>query len=378
MIYLDNAATTMQKPPGVAEAVAHAVGALGNSARGAHGGSLDAARTIYTARELIAALFHCPRPDHVIFTSNVTEALNIAIYGLIGEGDHVVTTALEHNSVLRPLFRLREERHIRLDIVPADRQGRLDYDELERRTRPDTRAVVCTHASNLTGTPVDAARVAAAAHRNGAYLILDTAQTAGTRPLDMLALGADVLCFTGHKGLMGPQGTGGMCVREGVPIRPLIVGGTGVQTYRRAQPEELPVRLEAGTRNGPGIAGLSAAVQWLQSTGLEHIAAREAALTRRFLDAVRGIPGLTLYGAHEADSAAIVALDLDGWDPGELADALYTDHDIAVRAGAHCAPLMHEALGTRGRGAVRFSFSYFTSEEDIDAAVRALDTLARE
>jgi len=376
MIYLDNAATTLRKPPQVAEAVLRAMNTLGNSARGAHEGAMDASHTIYAAREKLASLLGCPRADHVVFTGNVTEALNTAINGLLEPGDRAVSTVLEHNSVLRPLYGLERERGIDLAFAGADRQGRLDYEELERLVTPGTRLVVCTHASNLTGNVTDIRRVSEIAHNAGALLVVDAAQTAGTRPIDMKNLGADVLCFTGHKGLLGPQGTGGMCIRPGVEIRPLKSGGTGVQTYLRQQPPQYPARLEAGTLNGHGIAGLSAAVDWLGETGLERIEKREAALTRRFYEGVRDIPGVTVYGDFCGEHAAIVALNIGNCGSGEIADILAEDYGIAVRAGAHCAPRMHEALGTREQGAVRFSFSWFTTEEEIDAAITAVTEIA--
>lgn len=378
MIYLDNAATTMKKPPQVAEAMVAALNTLGNSARGAHRGALDASHTVYGARVRIARLLGCPRPDHVVFTANVTEALNVAINGLLEPGDHVVTTVLEHNSVLRPLYRLETERGIHLDFVGADHLGNPDYDAFQRLIRPETRLVVCTHASNLTGNLVDIRRVADTAHDRGALLVVDAAQTAGTRPVDMMDFGADVLCFTGHKGLMGPQGTGGLCIRPGVEIRPLKVGGTGVQTYSRAQPSQLPVHLEAGTLNGHGLAGLAAAVDYLNEVGLEQIEAHEAALTRQFYEGVRSIPGITVYGDFSGDRAAIVTLNIRDYDSGAVSDALAEDYGIATRAGAHCAPRMHEALGTKEQGAVRFSFSWFTTEEEIDVAIRAVAELAAE
>ena len=377
MIYLDNAATTLRKPPQVGEAVLNALNSLGNSARGAHEGSLGAARTIYDVRVKLAALFHCPRPDHVIFTSNVTEALNTAICGLVGPGGRVISTDWEHNSVLRPLYRLEREQGVQLDFVPADRQGRLDMSAFERLLRPDTAAIVCTHASNLTGDVMDAAAVGRLARAHSIPLIVDAAQTAGTRPVDMQALGAGILCFTGHKGLMGPQGTGGMCVRPGVTLRPLKVGGTGVHSYSRTQPEQFPECLEAGTLNGHGIAGLSAAVDFLNGTGLERIQAREKALTHRFYEGVKSIPDLIVYGDFSGDHGPIVALNIGDEDSGRIADALSEDYGIAVRAGAHCAPRLHEALGTREQGAVRFSFSWFNTEEEVDAAIRAVDGLAR-
>ena len=377
MIYLDNAATTLRKPPQVGEAMLNALNSLGNSARGAHGRSLGAARTIYGARAKLAALFNCPRPDHVIFTSNVTEALNIAICGLVEPGGHVISTDWEHNSVLRPLYRLEREHGVRLDFVPADRQGRLDMGAFERLLRPDTSAIVCTHASNLTGDVMDVSAVGRLARAHGVPLVVDAAQTAGTGPVDMQALGAGVLCFTGHKGLMGPQGTGGMCVRPGVALRPLKVGGTGVHSYSKAQPEQFPECLEAGTLNGHGIAGLSAALDFLNETGLERIQAREAALTRRFYDGVKSIPNVTVYGDFSGDHSPIVALNIGGEDSGRVADTLDQDYGIAVRPGAHCAPRLHQALGTREQGAVRFSFSWFNTEEEVDAAIRAVDELAR-
>lgn len=377
MIYLDNAATTLKKPPQVAEAVLRAMRTLGNSSRGTHEGALDAAHTVYGARVKLAKFFNCPRPDHVVFTGNITESLNIALCGLLEPGDHALSTDLEHNSVLRPLYRLSAERGIAADFVPADRRGNIDYADFERLIRPNTRLIVCTHASNLTGNLIDIRRVGEIAHAHGALLVADTAQTAGTRPVDMERLGIDVLCFTGHKGLMGPQGTGGLCIREGVGIRPFKVGGTGVQTYSVTQPEQYPTRLEAGTLNGHGIAGLSAAVDSLREIGLGAIQEREAALTRRFYEAVRSIPGVTVYGDFSGDRAAIVALNVRDYDSGAVSDALSEEYGIATRPGAHCAPRLHEALGTKDRGAVRFSFSYYTTEEELDAAVRALRDIAR-
>ena len=376
MIYLDNAATTMRKPPQVGEAVLHALQTLGNSSRGVHEGALDAARAIYDARVKLASLLGCPRPDRVVFTGNVTESLNIALCGLLRAGDHAISTDLEHNSVLRPLYRLREERGVAVDFIPADRQGNIDYAGFEQLMRPNTRLIVCTHASNLTGNIVDMARIAKIAHAHGALLVADCAQTAGTRRVNMEELGADVLCFTGHKGLMGPQGTGGLCIREGVEIAPFKVGGTGVQTYSEAQPEQYPTRLEAGTLNGHGIAGLSAAVDYINEVGLDAIHEKEAALTRRFYEGVRSIPGVTVYGDFSGDHAAIVTLNVRDYGSGEVSDALAEDYGIATRPGAHCAPRLHEALGTKEQGAVRFSFSWFNTEDEIDTAVRAVRELA--
>lgn len=377
MIYLDNAATTMQKPPRVTEAVVRAMTLMGNASRGTHGWALQAARAIHDARGKLAGLFGCARSDHTIFTGNSTEALNIAINGLINHGGHVITTDLEHNSVLRPLFRLEAERAVTLSFVRADRRGMVDCRDFEALIRPETRAIVCTHASNLTGNPVDVARVGALARRRGLLFIVDASQTAGSIPIDMERMKIDVLCFTGHKGLMGPQGTGGLCLREGVDVLPWKVGGTGVQSYLRTQPKEYPARLEAGTLNGHGIAGLSAALDFIFEVGVEAIGRRENSLMRRFYDGVRAIDGVTVYGDFSMERrAAIVALNIRDYDSAEVSDELSESYGIATRPGAHCAPRMHEALGTSERGAVRFSFSWFNNEAEADEAIRAVREIA--
>ena len=377
MIYLYNAATTLRKPPAVAEAVLEAMGSFGNSGRGAYGEALDAGRCIYETRLLLGELFRCPA-DHVCFTPNSTAALNTAIAGLLSPGDHVISTDWEHNSVLRPLYRFRAQGGS-VDFLPADRQGRLDLDQLPALLQRETKAVVCTHASNLTGDVMDLSRVGSFCRRHGLLFVLDASQTAGVLPIDMEALGIDVLCFTGHKSLLGPQGTGGLCVRPGVEIRPLLTGGTGVQSYRETQPEAYPTRLEAGTLNGHGLAGLRAALLFRKEVGQEVILRHETALARRFYDQVRDIPGIRLYGNFESSlRAPIVALNLAGADSGAVADALWERWGIAVRPGAHCAPRLHRALGTEEQGAVRFSWSYFNTAEETDAAAAALRVLAEE
>ena len=378
MIYLDNAATTLHKPPQVVKAVADALQSMGNSARGTHAGSMAASHTVYDTRVKLAKLFGCPRADRVAFTANITEALNIAVNGLIGRGDHVITTDCEHNSVLRPLYRLADEQGVEVSFVPADRQGKLDYNAFERLMRPHTRAIVCTHASNLTGNLTDLARVSAVAKAHDVLLIVDAAQTAGAYPIDMAALGIDVLCFTGHKGLMGPQGTGGLCVREGLTLRHWKVGGSGVQSYSRTHPTQMPTCLEAGTLNGHGIAGLSAALDFIAQVGVGAIHDREAALMRRFYEGVKEVPGVTVYGDFSRRRMAIVTLNIGDYESGTVSDALSEEYGIATRPGAHCAPRMHQALGTVQQGAVRFSFSWFNTEQEIDTAIRAIRELAAE
>ena len=377
MIYLDNAATTLHKPQQVIDAVVHAMQSMGNCARGTHEEALDAARTVYDARVRLASLFGCPRVDHVAFTANSTEALNMAINGLIDPGDHVISTDLEHNSVLRPLYRLEAEHGAELSFVPADKLGNVDYADFERLMKPNTRAVVCTNASNLTGTVLDIERIAKTAHSHGALVIVDASQTAGCWPIDMKKMGIDVLCFTGHKGLMGPQGTGGICVKEGIEIRPFKVGGSGVQSYSRTHPAEYPTRLEAGTLNGHGIAGLGAAARFISETGVENIHAKERSLMLRFYEGVKNIEGVAVYGDFTKDKTAIVALNIRDYESGEVSYELSQGYGIATRPGAHCAPRMHKALGTAEVGAVRFSFSFYNTEEEIDEAVRAVAELAK-
>lgn len=383
MIYLDNGATTLRKPECVKEALLEAMASMGNSGRGVHDASLYAGRTIYRARESLAELLGAAAPEQVAFTANATESLNLALGGLFGPGDHVITTVCEHNSVLRPLYRMQG---VELSVLPVkaeageERQaGILAYDELESLLRPNTKALIITHASNLTGNITDLERAAAFTKKHSLLLIVDAAQTAGAVSMDMERMRIDVLCFTGHKGLYGPQGTGGVCVRPGLSIRPLKVGGSGIHSFDREHPSEMPAALEAGTLNGHGIAGLGAAARWLLETGVEQIRAREQALLRRFVDGVKEVEGVTLYGNPDLDRrTGIQSLNIRDYDSARVADWLYEDYGIAVRGGAHCAPLMHEALGTREQGAVRFSFSYFNTEAEADEAAAAVRELAEE
>lgn len=378
MIYFDNAATTLRKPRCVIEAVTEAMGSMGNSGRGGHDGALSAARTIYDTRAALAKLFGAEGPERIAFTANSTEALNMAIKGLLAPGDHVITTALEHNSVLRPLYEL-EDRGMALTILPADTLGNICCEDFQKEIRPTTRAIVTTHGSNLTGNLLDIERIGSVARAHGLTYIVDASQTAGVFDIDVQRMNIDILCFTGHKGLLGPQGTGGLYVREGIEIRPLLSGGSGVQTHLRSHPPQMPTVLEAGTLNGHGIAGLGAAVKYLQETGMDAIRQKEQALMWAFYEAVRQIPGITVYGDFSTgERCAIVSLNVRDYDSGEVSDALSESYGIATRPGAHCAPLMHRALGTVDQGAVRFSFSHFNTEEEIKIAVSALQELAQE
>ena len=376
MIYLDNAATTLVKPQCVVDAVVKAMNSMGNAGRGAHSNSLSASRVVYDTRCKIAKLFNCKRPDHVVFTCNSTEALNIAINGILDAGDHVITTDLEHNSVLRPLYRLEKAGEISLSFVRADKQGRPCYEDFEALIQPNTRAIVCTHASNLTGNAIDLVRVGKIAKEHSLLLVVDASQTAGAMEIDMEAMNIAILCFTGHKGLMAPQGTGGLCIREGVEIRPFKVGGSGVHSYDKEQPNPYPTRLEAGTLNSHGIAGLSVVLDYLNEVGIDAIRDKEMALMTRFYEGVKEIPGVTVYGDFSAERTAVVTLNVWDEDSSIISDTLFEDYDISTRPGAHCAPRMHEALGTTEQGAVRFSFSWFNTTEDVDAAIEAVRELA--
>lgn len=378
MIYLDNAATTMKKPDEVIEAVVLAMGSMGNAGRGANDASLSASRIIYDAREKLCRLVGGENPRQIVFTNNSTESLNIALKGTLNPGDHVITTMMEHNSVLRPLYELNKS-GVRLSIVKADRKGTVSFDDIEKEIREDTRMIVCTNASNLTGNYVDIKAVGEIAKKHDLLFVVDASQTAGVFPIDVQDMKIDILCFTGHKGLLGPQGTGGMYVREGVNVRPLKTGGSGVQTFNREHPKEMPTALEAGTLNGHGIAGLRAALDYLERTGIDEIRQREQKLMWMFYEGVKDIPNIKIYGDFSTKNRCpIVTLNIGDYDSGEVSDALLMDYDISTRPGGHCAPLMHEALGTVEQGAVRFSFSHYNTEEEVETAIRAIQELSVE
>lgn len=370
MIYFDAAATSFLKPDTVQEAMKEALETMSSVGRGAYPPALAAARTVLHCREQIANLFGLSDPARVCFTHNATEALNTAIFGLLNPEDHIITTALEHNSVLRPLYCL-EEMGAQLTILPTDEQGRICPSDFEAALRPNTKAVVCTHASNVTGNVLDLEQIGAFCRAHGLLFLVDAAQSAGILEIDMAWQGISVLCFSGHKGLFGPQGTGGLCVAPEVSIRPLKVGGSGIDSFDRYHPFDYPDALEAGTLNVPGIAGLSAGLDFIESVGLHKIHTHEDMLARQFYAGISGLPGVTIYGDWDAEiRTAIVAMNLDGEDASAVADVLAEKYDICTRAGAHCAPLMHDALGTDSL--VRFSFSYFNTEEEVDTAIRAV------
>lgn len=375
MIYFDNAATTLHKPHEVIEAVVHAMTTAGNASRGTHTGSLAASRTVYETRKKIADFFHCSRADHVIFTSNSTEALNIAICGTLGKGDHIISTDLEHNSVLRPLYHL-EEQGASLTFLSANKKGCIDYDDFKRSIKPNTKAIVCTHASNLTGNVLDIERIGRIAKAHNLLFIVDASQSAGCIEINMETMNIDILCFTGHKGLLGPQGTGGLCIHESVEIRPFKHGGSGIHSYEKEQPQAYPARLEAGTLNSHGIAGLCAAINYINTITIPVISKKEQELLWHFYKGICNIPEIHIYGDFDTkERAAILSLNIEGYDSGTVSDLLSQEYDIATRPGAHCAPRMHQALGTTETGAVRFSFSSFNTMEEVETAIQALKEL---
>ena len=378
MIYMDNAATTMHKPQAVIDAVIAAMSSMGNAGRGANEASLSASRVIYDTRDKLCQFFGAENPRQIVFTNNSTESLNIAIKGLLNPGDHVITTMLEHNSVLRPLYEM-EKKGVKLTIIRSNEKGTFDLKDMEDAICPETKMVICTNGSNLTGNYIDIEKVGEMAHKHGLLFVVDASQTAGVFPIDVQRMQIDVLCFTGHKGLLGPQGIGGMYVREGLAVRPLKCGGSGVQTYSKTHPAEMPTALEAGTLNGHGIAGLGAAVDYLNETGIDVVREKEQRLMRKFYEGVKEIPDVKVYGDFSTfDRCAIVALNIGDFDSSEVSDALLTEYGISTRPGGHCAPLMHEALGTVEQGAVRFSFSHYNTDEEVDAAIQAVRELARD
>jgi cysteine desulfurase family protein len=376
VVYLDNAATSWPKPPEVLQAMADFFRyAGGNPGRAGHRLSIEAGRIVYEAREALAELFDVRDPMRIVFAANATQAINTVLRGLVSRGDRVVTTGIEHNAVMRPLRELAR-RGVRLTVVPCASDGTLDPSDIGKALRANTRLVVVNHASNVSGTISPIGEVAAVARQHGALLLVDAAQTAGTLPISMRQLGVDFLAFTGHKGLYGPQGTGGLVLGDGVKpdwLDPLVRGGTGSNSEYEEQPHFLPDRFESGTVNGPGIAGLGAGVRFVLARGVEAIRRHEAALTAQLLDGLESIPGVTVYGPREAArQTAVVSFRAEGLSSTEIGFRLDDEHGILCRAGLHCAPALHQTIGTFPDGTVRLAPGVFTALADIRAAVAAI------
>lgn len=374
MIYFDNAATTLHKPQEVIDAVIKAMTSMGNAGRGNTSASMEATHTIFEARENIAKFFNIEDSSNIAFTSNSTEALNTAIKGTLKSGDHVITTMLEHNSVLRPLYEM-EKRGVEISFIKTDNLGNLLYTDINKLIKSNTKAIICTHASNLTGNLVDIKFIGNLCKEKNLLFIVDVSQTAGVFPIDVKKMNIDILCFTGHKSLLGPQGTGGIYVKDGIEITPLKSGGTGILTYEKQQPSKMPTHLEAGTLNGHGIAGLNAGIEFINKTGIDIIRKKEEELMWRFYNEIKNLPNIKIYGDFNTnDRCPIVTINIGEFDSGDVAEELLAQ-GVSTRAGGHCAPLMHEALGTVNQGAVRFSFSYFNTFEEVDEVIEILKNI---
>ena len=377
VVYLDHAATSWPKTPRVGEVMLETLnGPASNAGRGSHGMALQAGRVIYKTRAQLAKLFHISNPNDIAFTSNATSALNLAIKGWLKPGDHVIATMIEHNSVRRPLEYLRRTLGIEVDYAEVNHEGELDLHQVEKLFCSSTRLLVCSHSSNLLGSILPVCELSELAHRHGAILLLDAAQTAGSYLVDVQNMGIDMLAFPGHKGLLGPQGTGGLYLSPEIDLEPLLHGGTGSRSEDPEQPEVRPDRYEAGTANTPGIAGLGAGVAYVLEQGVKQIYRHEWQLTQLIMEKLQAVPGIHLLGPTLGKPrTGIVSFTVDGRDAAEIAFALDREYSIAVRAGYHCTPLGHQTAGTLKGGAVRASVGYNTTEADINALVDALTEL---
>ncbi|MCH5384269.1 cysteine desulfurase [Limosilactobacillus reuteri] len=378
MIYLDNGATTISKPQSVAQAVYQVLssGKYGNPSRGAYNAAVNASELVYATRQKVARLFNVPSSSLVVFTKNVTEALNTVIKGYLTPGDHVMMTVYDHNSVLRPIYQLAK-RGVKNSCVPLNPETNLvDLNKLEAMIRPETKMMICTHASNVIGNLIDIKKVAEICHRHDILLVVDVAQTAGVIPIDMQELGIDILCFTGHKSLYGPEGIGGICFSRSIDIEPLISGGSGIDSYNHSMPNRLPEKLEGGTLNVPGIAGLGAGIDYLLSRGVKKQGEKAIKLADMFAHQINHNSNIKIYTNLAAPHVGTIGLNFRGINSVDISDYL-NDYGIATRAGAHCAPLIHQALGTTTQGITRFSFCSFNTEEEVRQASRVINHLAK-
>jgi cysteine desulfurase / selenocysteine lyase len=375
-VYLDYAATSAIRPEPVIEAVARYLRDVGATpGRAGHRRAVEAGRVVLRCRRALAALFNAPGdPGRVTFHLNATHALNAALFGLLKPGERVVRTAYDHNAVRRPILALAQ-RGVQATVLEGDAYGRIDLDEAERAVQ-GARLLVVTHANNVIGSVLPVAKLAERAHAAGALVLVDAAQSGGHLPIDVQALGIDLLAFTGHKGLLGPQGTGGLWVRDGVELPPAFFGGTGGDSDSPDMPALLPDRLEAGSMNGPGIAGLLAGVEWLMERGVDAVHRDESELKLRLWDALNTIPGVAMRSPRDPDGAGIVTITFDGVDAAEAALRLDRDQGVLVRAGLHCAPESHEILGTERTGAVRFSVGWATTADEVGRAAAAVARIA--
>ena len=379
-IYLDNASTTFPKAPNVANAMSDYLTNYGiNINRGSYALAYDVEDIIYTTRQRLHTLFNGHDPSHVIFTQNVTMSLNMVIKGLLKAGDHILVSSMEHNAVMRPLTQ-QLDKGITFDIIPCDVTGSIQLESIETLIRPNTVAMIINHASNVCGTVQPIESIGAICKAHNLHFILDAAQTAGVIPIDVKACHINALCFTGHKGLLGPQGIGGIILTKEIAqiLTPLIAGGTGSFSHLETMPTHMPDAFEAGTLNLPGIIGLNEGLSYIESVGMKNIHNHELTLTKTFLEGLRSITGINIIGKQDIqDRTAVVSITIDGMDPASIAYELESTYHIMTRVGLHCAPRAHQTLGTYPEGTVRFSFGYANTLEEVDMALSALHTILK-
>ena len=372
--YFDNSATSFPKPESVYKCVEKAVRLYGaNPGRGGHRMAVEASQAIYETREKVASLFNIKNPLQIAFTYNSTYALNFAVKGAVPKDSHIITTSLEHNSVLRPVFYEKDENNAHVSIIEPSEDGNIHSEDIIAAMKPDTKAVVLTHVSNVTGAIIDLLPITTEARKRNILTIVDVSQSAGFLDIDVEEMKIDILCFTGHKSLFGIQGTGGIYIREGIPFSPIIEGGTGSFSKMKRQPHSMPEALEAGTLNTPGIVSLGAGIDFINSIGLENIRKHEYSLTEKFIEGIKNIEEIIIYGPEKR--GPVVTLNIKGVDSGDLAAYLDEEYAILTRAGIHCAPLAHESMHSGENGGVRFSFGYFNTEEDITYAINTLKNI---
>lgn len=348
-----------------------------NPGRSGHKLALKASRGIFETRDLLSKLFNTGSPMNIVFTFNCTESLNLGIKGILKPGDHVITTTMEHNSVLRPIKYL-EKQNIESTIIKANSQGLIDIEDIKGAIKPNTKLIATTHISNLTGSIMPIEEIGKIAKENNIYYLVDAAQSAGVYDIDVQRMNIDILAFPGHKGLLGPQGTGGLYIGDNIDLDEIFQGGTGSVSYSLVQPETKPDRFESGTTNGPGIIGLGAGIKYIMEKGIDNIRIHEEELTKHFIEEARKIEGVKLYGPLDVNKqGAVVSLNIGDADSSEVSYILDQEYDIAVRPGMHCAPLAHETIGTFDQGVVRFSFGIFNTHEEIELGIKALKEIAK-
>jgi len=378
-IYLDNAATSWPKPPEVAEAVVHAIqNDAANPGRGSHAMAVRASRILFDTRKQLSKLFNVRNPNDIAFASNTTMALNMAIKGWLKPGDHVIATSLEHNSVRRPLYYLEQAIGIEVTYIDGDEHGQLSVDDVAKAIRSNTALAIVNHSSNVLGTIIPLADICELMRQRGIKVLVDAAQSAGILPIDVRGMGIDMLAFPGHKGLLGPQGTGGLYVAPDVDLTPLLHGGTGSQSEAPEQPDIRPDKYEAGTQNTPGLAGLKAGVEYVLKQTVQSIHEKEWKLTQRLMEQLLPIDGIRLLGPKLGEQrTGIVSFVVDSIDPSELSFILDQHYQIAIRAGFHCSPLAHACAGTSSTGAARASVGLFTTEAEVDALADAMKEITK-